>query len=204
MFVFLEGGKAMKNQEELLQLIYADEWMMDILRTARALALPDWWVCAGFVRSKIWDTLHHFSERTKLPDVDVIYFDPDNVDESEEKKLEEQLKKQHPSVPWSVKNQARMHVINNLAPYTSSIDAIAKFPETATALGLRLDADDQLMLAAPHGIEDVLTLVLKPTPVFLENRELHAIYQKRVQQKNWKAIWHRISIHDGFVQSFKL
>ena len=37
------------------------------------------------------------------------------------------------------KNQARMHVVNNMLPYSSSVDAISKFPETATALGVTLD-----------------------------------------------------------------
>ena len=35
------------------------------------------WIC----RSKIWDILHDFSERTPIPDIDVIYFDPTNIDE---------------------------------------------------------------------------------------------------------------------------
>lgn len=80
------------NEEKVISLIKEDSWMMDILKSAKSLNLPDWWIYAGFVRSKIWDTLHNFNERTPIPDIDVIYFDPANMDEAEEKLLEEKLK----------------------------------------------------------------------------------------------------------------
>jgi hypothetical protein len=136
-----EGSTSMKitNEQDIIQLVKKDPWMMDILQTAKQLNLPDWWVCAGFARSKIWDTLHGFEERTCIPDIDVIYFDAENTDELEEKKYEQQLFNMSPNVPWSVKNEARMHIINNMSPYSSSVDAISKFPETATALGLKLN-----------------------------------------------------------------
>ena len=65
--------------------------MIEILQAASTLGLPDWWICAGFVRSKIWDVLHGFMERTWTPDVDIIYFDPANIDENFEKDLEKKL-----------------------------------------------------------------------------------------------------------------
>lgn len=74
----------LNNKEDILQIIQEDVWMMAILRAAQTLHLSDWWVCAGFVRSKIWDTLHHVKDRTPLADVDVIYFDPERIDEQEE------------------------------------------------------------------------------------------------------------------------
>lgn len=183
-----------QTENDILQLVKEDKWMMDILRTAKTLQLPDWWVCAGFVRSKIWDSLHGFKERTPTSDIDVIYFDEESTDESVEKRLEERLKTIHPNVPWSVKNEARMHVRNNIPPYSSAVDAISKFPETATALGLKLDDEDNLVLAAPCGLEDVLHLQVKPTPFFMGTKELARIYEERIIKKNWKSIWHKINI----------
>lgn len=182
------------NEQQVIQLISEDEWMMRIMQDAKTLQLPDWWVCAGFVRSKIWDTLHGYTERTPLPDVDVIYFDPDHLDEQTEKALEQQLHELNPHVPWSVKNEARMHVVNHITPYTSSTDAISKFPETATALGLTLDDQDQLILTAPCGINDVLNMVLTPTPFFLETEERIKIFEQRMNKKNWKQIWPSIKV----------
>lgn len=183
------------NKERIIELITDDEWMMSILRAAKSLNLPDWWICAGFVRSKIWDTLHHYSERTQIPDIDVIYFDPTNIDEIEEKKLEEELKMLMPYIPWSVKNEARMHIKSNMLPYSSSIDAISKFPETATALAVKINDRGIVMLAAPCGIEDVVNLEVKPTPFFKEDKERIDIYEGRLIKKNWKSIWINLKVH---------
>ncbi|WEG14928.1 nucleotidyltransferase family protein [Pullulanibacillus sp. KACC 23026] len=169
--------------------------MMDLLKAAKSLNLPDWWICAGFVRSKIWDTLHNFSARTPIPDIDVIYFDPERMDELEEKRLEDRLKTVRPNIPWSVKNEARMHIKSKMPPYSSSVDAISKFPETATALGVTLDERDHVILTAPCGIRDVVNLEVKPTSYFKETKERIVIYEERLAKKNWKSIWGHLTIH---------
>jgi uncharacterized protein len=183
-----------KNEEDIIQLIKEDEWMMDILKVVKSLNLPDWWVCAGFIRSKIWDTLHDFKERTPIPDIDVIYFDDTNIEELEEKKLEIRLRIILPNIPWSVKNEARMHVVNNIPPYSSSVDAISKFPETATSLGVKLDEKNDIILVAPWGVEDVINLEVKPTPYFKESKERAQIYEERITKKNWKDIWYKVKV----------
>jgi uncharacterized protein len=183
-----------ENDQDIIQLVKDDPWMMDILKTAKTLNLPDCWVCAGFVRSKIWDVLHGFTVRTPMPDIDVIYFDKSHLNEEIEKELEKRLKSINPNIPWSVKNEARMHVVNNIPPYSSSVDAISKFPETTTALGLTLDEQNNVVLTAPCGIEDVVNLVLKPTPFFEETKERAKIYEERIVKKNWKGIWNKIKV----------
>ncbi|ALS78756.1 nucleotidyltransferase family protein [Planococcus sp. ANT_H30] len=183
-----------KSENDIIELIRKDAWMMKLLKTVKGLNLPDSWICAGFIRSKVWDTLHGYGERTTLRDIDVIYYDAENLDEKIEKQLESTLVSLLPNVPWSVKNQARMHSRNRVAPYSSAIDAIAKFPETATALGIKLDKNDNLVLIAPHGIIDVISLTVRPTPFFTANKERIAVYQKRIQQKNWKLTWNRLII----------
>lgn len=182
----------LQNEENIIELIENDPWMMDILKTVQKLELPDAWVCAGFIRSKIWDTLHDFSVRTKLNDIDVIYYDPSNIEEEQEKKYERILNGFDSTLPWSVKNQARMHVLNNFIPYTSSTDGIAHFPETVTALGVRLDEQQKLLLAAPYGVRDVLEMEVFPTPAFQES--LKQIYLDRVTRKNWPARWRKVKI----------
>lgn len=183
-----------RTEDDVLRLIRSDNRMMEIIRTASTLNLPDWWICAGFIRSKIWDTLHAYSERTEIPDVDVIYFDNTNLDENAEKDLEDKLRSIMPGIPWSVKNEARMHLLNHLPPYTSSEDAMSKFPETATALGVTLDKGRNLILSAPCGIEDVIRLEVRPTPFFKETKKLADIYEKRINQKRWNDVWPKVKV----------
>lgn len=185
----------MKTEADIKRMIEDDIWMMNILHLTKLLGLPDWWICAGFVRSKIWDTLHGYHERTPLPDIDVIYCDLADITETKEKELEAQLKSYDPTIPWSVKNQARMHHVNNVSPYISSVDAISKFPETATAFGVALDHEENLMLAAPCGIHDVINLEIRPTPYFKETNERIQIYKSRVLNKNWGMKWPKVKVY---------
>jgi len=187
------------NEKDIIKLIKEDQWMMTLLKAVKTLHLPDWWICAGFVRSKVWDSLHGFQQRTPLPDIDVVYFDRKNIDKSEEKGIEERLKSIVPTIPWSVKNQARMHLKNNMPPYTSSVDAISKFPETATALGVKLDEMNDIILAAPWGIDDVIHLKVKPTP-FYKTKERMKIYEERVMKKKWTTIWKMVKIYQSTPQ----
>ncbi|GLX68706.1 nucleotidyltransferase family protein [Paenibacillus glycanilyticus] len=186
--------RKLRNDRDIIELVSEDEWMMKILHTAGSLGLPDWWVCAGFVRSKVWDYLHGYTERFALPDVDVIYFDPSITDEAVEKELEQKLRSLMPEVPWSVKNEARMHLANEIEPYASAVDAMSKFPETVTALGLTLDERKRVVLSAPHGISDLLEFVVRPTPYFEQSPELMAIFEKRLVQKNWRSRWSKIEV----------
>ncbi|WP_430787476.1 nucleotidyltransferase family protein [Virgibacillus flavescens] len=181
------------TEEEFLELVSQDREMMSVLRIVESLDLPDWWVCAGFVRSKIWDIQHGFSAPTQLPDVDVIYFDGENQSEMEDLKLEKLLKQIREAVPWSVKNQARMHTVNGVAPYTSSVDAISKFPETATSLGLKLDQNGSLKLVAPHGLDDALHMKVRPTPHFVKENMLDK-YKDRVSRKRWSEKWWKVEV----------
>lgn len=189
------------NQEQMrhqtiIEWITDDLWMMEILRSVRHLNLPDSWICAGFVRSKIWDMLHQINPRTVLADIDVVYYDADDLNENTEKEWERQLFYIQPALPWSVKNEARMHIANGIAPYDSTVDAISYFPETATALGVRLDEQDQLILVAPCGLTDVFEMKIRVNPHFLQGRGDIQTYKQRIQQKNWQHTWDRLTVTD--------
>ncbi|WP_339249319.1 nucleotidyltransferase family protein [Sporosarcina sp. FSL W8-0480] len=186
-----------ESEKDIIRVIQEDTWMMEILKCVQSLDLPDWWVCAGFVRTKIWDTLYGYEERTPLPDIDVIYFDPSKIDEGIEKEYEKRLTEIYPGQPWSVKNQTRMHLINDFTPYQSSVDAISKFPETVTALGVKLDNIENVVLTAPHGIEDVINFQIRPTPYFSRTEDRLMVFNDRVDKKKWKIRWDRVEIQKG-------
>ncbi|MGO4108483.1 nucleotidyltransferase family protein [Paenibacillus sp. YAF4_2] len=186
--------RKVETELDIIQLVMEDEWMMSVLHTAKSLNLPDWWVCAGFVRSKVWDYLHGYTEWSPLADVDLIYYDLSNQDEAVEKLYEQQLRSLMPDVPWSVKNEARMHLINDIPPFSSAVDAMSKFPEVVTALGLALDEQNQVVLSAPWGIEDLLHFAVRPTPHFADKPELMKRYEERLMKKNWKSRWWKVEI----------
>ena len=178
-------------ETRLIKLIHGDAWRVDILKAARTLALPDWAIGAGFVRSAVWDHLHGFTERSDLDDIDLIYFDPQDLSEDREKALDKKLQKAAPGIPWSVKNQARMHLRNEDPPYRSTEDALRHWLETPTAVAVRLEPDDRLTLLAPHGLDDLWAMRCRPTASGLRRQNE---YSARMRAKDWPGRWPRVQV----------
>jgi hypothetical protein len=116
-------------------------------------------------------------------DVDVIWFDECCADPTTDRQIESQLQQKSPSFHWSVKNQARMHHRNTDPPYRSVAHAMQAWPETATAVALRLIRSNRLDICSPYGLCDLFDLVLRPTPTF--EGERRAIFDQRVIAKAW-------------------
>lgn len=178
---------------DIIRLVGADEWRMRALRAVVALGLPDSWIGAGFVRNLVWDTLHGYERPTALNDVDVLYFDSHDLSRAAERRLERWLERDMPGVPWSVRNQARMHEVNGDRPYRSSQDAMRFWPETATSVAVRLVGRDQVDFVAAHGIQDLVNLDVRPTPHFASKP---GIYLMRIRTKRWDRTWPLLNIHD--------
>ena len=51
-----------------------------------------------------------------------------------------------------------------VAPMRSIADAVATWPEYATAVAVRLDAHGQIVVCAPHGLDDLLDGVWRRNP----------------------------------------
>lgn len=169
------------------EILHADPLRWRLLDVVRELGLPDGWVGAGFVRNAVWDHLHQRSPSPPVGDVDVIYYDAHRIDPAEDLRIEAALRAAEPSVRWSVKNQARMHHRNGDGPYACAVDAMRHWPETATAVAARWRSAESCEIAAPFGLDDLLTLVLRPTPRF--SAEKRHIYEERLRQKNWATSW---------------
>jgi hypothetical protein len=183
------------NEQGIIDLVEQDEQMMEVLQSAEAMQLPDWAIGAGFVRNKVWDFLHEYKNVRNETDIDLIYFDPSDLDETTEKTYEAELSEKL-SVSWSVKNQARMHLRNKVAPYASSEDAMADWPETATAIGVSL-RDGELVLIAPHDIEDLIHLIARPGP----RRNDLALVQARAKKKGWFERWPKLKVESAKLDS---
>ncbi len=180
------------SEGDIVQLIADDPWMMEVLRAARTLQLPDWMIGAGFVRNKVWDYLHGYTNKeVPTADIDLIYYDPDNLREETEKKYDATLR-QLCNVAWSTKNQARMHIMHDREePYRDTIEALSEWVEVPTCIAVRLENDDTLTLFAPHGISDLVTLMVRPSPTF-KNRL--GLFWHRVKSKEWEKKWPKLSV----------
>ncbi len=177
------------DEAEIRRCIENDDWMMRALLKVTALELPDCWIGAGFVRNKVWDLRHGYATRTPLNDVDVIYFDRHHISPDVDRELENRLCQADATVPWSVRNQARMHLRNDGAPYRSTADAVSYWPETATCVAVRWREKAGLELLAPYGFFDLVDLIVRPSPAFAHKVDIHRM---RVRAKNWRALWPKL------------
>ncbi|WP_062386170.1 nucleotidyltransferase family protein [Pseudomonas abietaniphila] len=184
----------MDHLTQLQTTLTKDPARLRVLRLVRNLGLPDCWVGAGFVRSAIWDLQHDRNHSPLPPDIDVIWFDETQTDPAIDKHIEIDLRRSAPSLNWSVKNQARMHVRNNDQPYSSATNAMKAWPETATAVAVRLGRNDVIEVAAPFGLDDLFNLVVRPTARF--EVEKKPLYLDRIRSKNWPATWPDLFIVD--------
>jgi hypothetical protein len=175
------------DPSEIVRLVQRDPWRAAVLDEVGSHHLKDCWVAAGFVRNVVWDHLHDHSEATPLNDIDVIYFDGELLSPDHDRQIEGELNSAFPGETFSVKNQARMHVRNGDSPYSSATDAMRRWPEKCTAIGI--SCSSRGVLSAPYGLHDLVGLVVRPTAL-----DMQELVQRRMAAKNWRQRWPRLRL----------
>ena len=96
--------------------------------------------------------------------------------------------------PVEVRNQARVHLWFErrfgvpYEPLASADEALQRYASVVHAVGVRLEADGQLDIAAPFGLEDLFAMVIRPNGV-IENAASHTREAARA-----KAIWPEVTV----------
>jgi len=147
--------------------------LMQVLETARALALPDWMVFSGAIYQRV---LNHLTGRDLdygIKDYDLGYHDASDVSyEAEDVVIRRVAAAFEPPLRElvEVRNQARVHLWfegkfgEPYAPLASTAEALSRFTTVAFAVGVRLEPDGRLTIAAPFGLDDLFALRLRPNP----------------------------------------
>ncbi len=181
----------MRYASELETLLLNDTKRMNALAIVRS-HYPESWIGAGFVRDAVWDHRHQRAPQPPTGDVDVIWLNPYETTLHTDTQRETQLQADAPAFMWSVKNQARMHTRNGDAPYSSLQMALWHWPETATAVAVRLAGADRLEIIAPFGLDDLFELRLRPTPRF--QQEKYPLFLQRLEEKRWLARYPQLTL----------
>ena len=183
-------------EQSLRRIIRNTPWFMRALRVVRSVAPPEACIGSGAVRNAVWDALHGYPEPSFLADVDVPYFDPDDVSEASEKRYERRLEALKPDLTWDAKNQAAVHLWfhtvfgHEVEPLRSMRDAVATWPETALAVTVGLREDGTIAITAPLGLEDLFARVVRRNP----RRVSIETYERRIAQKKYPNRWPRVRI----------
>jgi hypothetical protein len=181
----------------LERLVRGEPWLLGVLAAARACGAPDCWVGGGVLRDLVWDQLDGEFDPARVKDVDVAFYDPGDLTPEADQAVEVALRRLAPQVPWDAKNQASVHLWYEqrfgfaVEPLRSAADGVATWPETATAVAVRLDDNDQLQITAACGLQDLLQGVCRRNP----RRVGVEWYRHRVQAKQVATRWPDVQIH---------
>jgi uncharacterized protein len=179
-----------ESLDDLEVALEQNKWLRQILERFEEIALPDGWLVAGSIAQTIWNLGCGRSAELGLKDVDLIYFDDQDLSFDAEASHERRLRDLFRRLPikLDVKNEARVHLWYEerfgyaIKPYLSSADAIATFPTTATAVGVRRNRG-KLECSAPFGLDDLFGLVVRPN----KRQITRPIYEAKVNR--WRSIW---------------
>lgn len=170
----------------LIQIVRADPGLMHVLGVVRALDLPDWRIFSGAVYQSVWNAVTGRPAGYGIRDYDLGYFDPDTSWDAEDvviKRVAAAFEEPFRS-KVEVRNQARVplwfpaHFGEPYDPIASTDEALERFVAPTFAIGIRLEADDTISVAAPLGLSDIFGLVLRPNP-------------KRKLAKDWPRVVER-------------
>jgi hypothetical protein len=162
----------------------------------REFGPEDAWLSAGFVRNAVFTHMFGPPRIAMVSDLDVIYFDENRTSRERDRRFERALTA-NLTASWSVKNQAsftrpatskprsRMTLRRRVTvpAYTDVGEALSHFPETATAVAVRL-GNPGLEVLAPCGLKDLRAGLIRATPHTQAD-----VFAARCAEKRWTERW---------------
>jgi uncharacterized protein len=183
-------------EDRLKAIVRADPDLMQVLTTVRGLGLNDWRIFSGAVYQSVWNAVTGRSPGYGIKDYDLGYFDPDISWDAEDAVIRRVAAAFEPPLREmvEVRNQARVHLWfegkfgERYQALTGTDEALGRFVAPAFAVGVRLEPDGDVSVAAPFGLADVFDMVLRPNP----DRPKAKGWDRAVQ--NARARWPEIRV----------
>ncbi|MEO8458462.1 MAG: nucleotidyltransferase family protein [Chloroflexota bacterium] len=165
-----------------------------MLDAVAASGVPDAWVGAGVIRDVVWDTRFGAGfDPALVKDVDVVFFDADDLSRERDAAAEERLRTLRPDVEWDGKNQAAVHTWfaarfgTEVEPLMSVADGVGTWPDTATAVAVR-KVGEAIELIAPLGLDDLLEGVWRRNPARVTLEEWERRVSRKEPAKRWPGV----------------
>ena len=160
----------MLQRDRFEAILRADPDLMTLLERLRDLGLPQWRLVAGCLYQTVWNVLTGRPRGTGIKDYDVAYYDAADLSwEAEDAIIRRVAAGTRGCVgPVEVRNQARVHLWFRERfglPYprlASTDEALGYYASIVHAVGVRLEPDGRLDIAAPFGLDDVFALQIRP------------------------------------------
>lgn len=184
------------QRRALIDIIRSQPHLMQVLGGMGALDLPDALLGSGAIYNTVWNVLTGRPALTGINDADVVYFDASDLSYEAEDRVIRRAGAHFSGlpIPVEVRNQARVHLwfperFGIAYPrLTCSADMMLYYATKTHAVAARLEADGEISIHAPFGLDDMFSFRVVPNPA-LPNRQTHE--RKGAQAK---AIWPELTI----------
>ncbi|MEA1854933.1 nucleotidyltransferase family protein [Cytobacillus sp. FSL W7-1323] len=184
-------------EKQLKEMLEQNEEIIHLLSCLSDLDLPfDYYVAAGCVANTVWNQLSGNAIDYGISDIDLVYYDKGN--QLSEREFQQILSSMLKSFPYQldIKNQANVHFWYEekfgfaIPAYTSINEAIASWPTTATAVGVKMEKNDKMTMYAPYHLDDLFNMRIVPNKVIVTKE----IYEYKARK--WKAKWPNLVVYD--------
>lgn len=178
-----------EQNEKFVSIIKKNKDLMLILDYIESLNLPNFYIAAGAVFQTIWNYYDNKPLNYNIKDIDIIYYDSNNLSKEDEKKLEYSISQYFKDMNYEfdVHNEARMHLWKkenenkNIDQYKNSEDAIDQWIATVHAIGIT-KKNDNIEVYAPYGLSDIFSRTIRPIKHKANSEELYN--KKAIAWKN--------------------
>lgn len=192
-FSMLEGYNLdiCKQIKLLEEIVMSSEIMNKVVKRARDLNIDNYYIGAGCVTQTVWNYLSNYPLDYGIKDVDFVYFDNVNLDLESENRVIMQVKQLYSDISMEidVKNQGRVHLWYkehfgySIEPYKSIESAINTWPTTASAIGIKLEKNNEFKIYAPFGLNDLFGKIVRANKTQITKQ----IYEKKAA--SWLSKW---------------
>ena len=192
----------MENQEKsdvfeqkIKKFIIQNAFLNPLLHDLKGFQ-PLAYLSAGVIRNWIWSHLHGQKYDFHQTEVDVVFYDAEEINQQRTLKLKSLLEAKYPDQIWDITNQAHVHHWyktesgHTIQPLKSMSEALSYWPETATAIAVRMDEQHQIEVIAPLGLSDLFELKLRWNDRFVSR----GVFEQRVKTKRFLERWPQLEI----------
>ena len=189
-----------KQYKEFIKILKYNKDLMTILDYIEKLKLPNFYIASGAVFQTIWNYLDNRPINYGIRDIDIIYYDSNNLSKEYEEKLESKIEKyfkdNNINYKFDIHNEARMHLWKkenenkDVDQYKNSEDAIIQWIATVQAIGITKN-NNEIKVYAPFGLSDIYGKAIRPIKHKANSKEL---YEKKID--SWSKRFDNLTIVD--------
>jgi len=188
-------GNSFMDEGFLIEAVLRNRANRILLERLPELGLADVWLVSGSIFQTVWNAITGRAPDYGIKDYDIFYFDADTSWDAEDANIRRVAAAVSDiGVSVEVRNQARVHLWYpnkfgiGYPPLRRATEGIDRFLAVAAQIGIR-QAQGNHDVYAPHGLDDVLTLIVRPN--LCPNFSAH-FYEAKAAA--WKARWPELTV----------